>query len=80
MSARFEPFKRDLTIRWVPNPLKGSAATFLWGPQANGQNTLLREQLPDALFYDLLDTDLNADLTVRPHRLREDWSRPPPSS
>ena len=72
MSARFEPFKRELTVRWVPNPLKGSAATFLWGPRQTGKTTLLRQQLPDALYYDLLDTDLSADLTVRPRRLREE--------
>ena len=68
MSARYEPFKRELIVRWVPNPLKDSAATFLWGPRQTGKTTLLREQLPDALFYDLLDSDLNADLTVRPSR------------
>ena len=72
MTARSDAFKRDLTVRWVANPVKGSAATFLWGPRQTGKTALLREQSADALFYDLLDTDLSADLAVRPGRLREE--------
>ena len=72
MSARFRTFSRDLALRWVTNPVKGSGATFLWGPRQTGKTTLLRAQLPDARFYDLLDTDLSADLSVRPGRPREE--------
>ena len=63
---------RDLAVRWVTNPVKGSGATFLWGARQTGKTTLLRQQFPDARFYDLLDTDLSADLSVRPKRLREE--------
>ncbi|MCK5799632.1 MAG: ATP-binding protein [Deltaproteobacteria bacterium] len=52
--------------------MTGSAATFLWGPRQTGKTTLLRQRFPQARFYDLLDTDLQAELLLRPHRLREE--------
>ena len=51
--------------------MTGSAAAFLWGPRQTGKTTLLHQQFPDAWFYDLLDTDLAAALSVRPRVLRE---------
>ncbi len=48
-----------------------SAAVFLWGPRQTGKTTLLHQQFPDARFYDLLDTSLAAQLSVRPRDLRE---------
>lgn len=65
-------FRRDLKLRWIPNPATGSAATFLWGPRQTGKTTLVRTELPDAMAFDLLDTALAAELTVRPRRLREE--------
>lgn len=72
MSNQFEIFKRNLKLHFVPNPIKDSAATFLWGPRQTGKTTLLREQFPNAQYYDLLDTDLSAELIIRPSRLREE--------
>lgn len=51
--------------------MTGSAAAFLWGPRQTGKTTLLRQNLPDAAYYDLLDSDLRAELSVRPRTLRE---------
>jgi len=47
-------------------------AAFLWGPRKVGKSTLLRQQFPDAVFYDLLDTDLRLRLQIRPAFLREE--------
>jgi predicted AAA+ superfamily ATPase len=63
---RIRKFKRELKLAWVPNPVNGSAAAFLWGPRQTGKTTLLHQQLPDARFYDLLDTGLAAELSARP--------------
>jgi predicted AAA+ superfamily ATPase len=65
-------FKRSLELSWIPNPVSGSAAVFLWGARQTGKTTLLRDRYPDARFYDLLDTTLSAELSVRPKILREE--------
>lgn len=71
MSKRIHKFKRELKLSWTPNPVTGSAAAFLWGPRQSGKTTLLHQQFPGARSYDLLDTDLAAELSVRPRTLRE---------
>ena len=72
MNQRLSCYRRELELSWVLNPVRGSAATFLWGPRQTGKSTLLRQKLPDATFYDLLDTDLRAGMSVRPRTLREE--------
>ncbi len=71
MSNELYKFKRDIDLHWALNPLTGSAASFLWGPRQTGKTTLLRERFPEARFFDLLDTELSAELAVRPRLLRE---------
>ena len=44
---------------------------FLLGPRGTGKSTWLRDQLPDALYLDLLDPALHRRLDARPERLRE---------
>jgi predicted AAA+ superfamily ATPase len=44
---------------------------FLFGPRGTGKTTLLRAELPDALFLNLLKPDVYRDLKARPERLRE---------
>ncbi|MCK4547380.1 MAG: ATP-binding protein [Candidatus Eisenbacteria sp.] len=65
-------FKRSLELSWVPNPITGSAAVFLWGARQTGKTTFLHDRYPEARFYDLLDTTLSAELSVRPRLLREE--------
>ena len=72
MDQRSSIIERDLELRWTPNPVTGSAAAFLWGPRQTGKTTLLHQRFPEARYYDLLDTSLSADLSVRPHLLREE--------
>lgn len=71
MSHGIYEFKRNLKIEFTLNPIKQSAAVFLWGARQVGKTTLLKQQFPHAKYYDLLDTDLVATLTVRPKILRE---------
>ncbi|MBU1701262.1 MAG: AAA family ATPase [Candidatus Eisenbacteria bacterium] len=72
MKRRFVPIQRSLDLVWIPNPATGSSASFLWGARQTGKTTYLRARFRDARFYDLLDTDLSAELSVRPGLLREE--------
>ncbi len=44
---------------------------FLFGPRGTGKSTWLRNQLPDALYVDLLAPGTYRTLRARPERLRE---------
>lgn len=46
-------------------------SSFLFGPRGTGKTTLLREQMPDALFINLLQPDVHRELLARPERLAE---------
>lgn len=65
-------FERLLRMKIPRNPIKGSGAAFLWGPRGTGKTTYLRQKFPKAKYYDLLETDLLADLTLHPNRVREE--------
>ena len=56
----------------MANPVTGSSAVFLWGPRQTGKTMLVRKRFPKARFYDLLDSDQSARLSVRPGLLREE--------
>jgi len=45
---------------------------FLWGPRQVGKSTLLRERFPDAVYYDLLNSEVYERLMRRPELLRQD--------
>jgi len=79
MIQRISKFSRDLELSWVPNPISGSAASFLWGARQTGKTTFLHDRYPEAKFYDLLDTTLSAELSVHPRTFREEVlaERPP---
>lgn len=44
---------------------------FLFGPRGTGKTHWVKEKFPNALYLDLLNTSLYADLLARPHRLEE---------
>lgn len=71
MSQGIFKFLRRIEFDSPRNPVTGSSAAFLWGARQTGKTTLLHERFPDARFYDLLDTALAAELSVRPRLLRE---------
>ena len=61
-----ELYERQLAI-----DLPAGESTFLWGPRKTGKSTLLRQCLPQATYFDLLDTRLLLEFTRAPWRLRE---------
>lgn len=48
-----------------------SSSYFLFGPRGTGKSTWLKARYPDALWVDLLETDVHRDYAARPERLRE---------
>ncbi|MBI1884527.1 MAG: ATP-binding protein [Chlamydiae bacterium] len=67
MGDRLSSTQRVLKIDLQDHPV-----AFLWGPRQVGKTTLLKQQFPQAKFYDLLDSDLRTELTLRPKILREE--------
>ncbi len=59
--------KRQLQL-----PAKPKESFFLWGPRQSGKSMLLRSTYSDALWYDLLKTDLFVRLMEQPSLLREE--------
>ena len=44
---------------------------FLFGPRGTGKSTWVKTTFPDAVYLDLLESDLYADLLARPARLQD---------
>lgn len=44
---------------------------FLWGARNTGKSTYLRTQYPSSIYYDLLKSDVYAELNIKPWLLRE---------
>lgn len=44
---------------------------FLFGPRGTGKSTWLQNEIPAALFIDLLESDRFLELSIQPSRLRE---------
>ena len=53
---------------------------FLFGPRATGKTFLLKQQLPDAAYYDLLDADVFGRLSRRPKIIARKGNRRASSS
>src|SRR3990172_6183208 len=53
-------------------PAKPKESFFLWGHRQSGKSMLLGATYPDAVWYDLLKTDLYVRLLERPSLLREE--------
>jgi predicted AAA+ superfamily ATPase len=49
----------------------GNESLFLWGARQTGKSTLLKSLYPDALFFDLLLSDVYQRLITNPEILRE---------
>ncbi len=47
-------------------------SAFLWGPRQTGKTTLLKENFPHSVRYDLLDSDIMLRLLSRPRVLGEE--------
>lgn len=67
MTSIVSGIKRSLNLRG-----ESFRAAFLWGPRKTGKTTLLRQQFPDAKFYDLLRSELKTQLLLHPEQLRQE--------
>ena len=53
--------------KFVPRLLRiPSYSFFLFGPRGVGKSTFLRKVLPDAIFFDLLESSLYLELSQNP--------------
>lgn len=59
-------YKRILTA-----PLRYKSSFFLFGPRGTGKTSWLKQNFPNALFFDLLSTDVYVDFQARPSLLEE---------
>ena len=59
------------TIRALEIDLPKGLSAFLWGPRKTGKSTLLQQQFPGVVYFDLLDTNLMVELTKAPWRIVE---------
>lgn len=59
-------YRRTLSLK-----LPRGQSAFLWGARKTGKSTLLQQQFPDSIRFDLLDTRLLLELTRAPWTLAE---------
>lgn len=52
-------------------PLEEANSAFVFGPRGTGKTTWLKEKLPQALYFDLLDDETYTEFLARPHRLAD---------
>lgn len=72
MNSELSLYKRAIKLDIPINPIKKSGAVFLWGTRGTGKTTLLKERYKKSKYVDLLDTDLQTELKIRPKILREE--------
>ncbi len=66
-------YQRSLVL-----PKTGTESFFLWGPRQCGKSTLLQQCFPDAIWIDLLKSDVFHRYSVRPELLRLELETAPP--
>lgn len=57
--------------RLINLPLDAKHSMFLFGPRGTGKTFWLKHHLPDALYFNLLNTDTYGELASKPTRLEE---------
>jgi predicted AAA+ superfamily ATPase len=55
--------------RLLETPLKLNKSFFLFGPRGTGKTAWVKENFPESIYLDLLETDLYLDLLSQPSRL-----------
>ena len=72
-------FNRIIQIPDLTTQNAHALAVFLWGPRKVGKSSWIRRHLPQAIYIDLLKSDLLAEYSARPSLLRERYRTPLPS-
>jgi len=62
---------RSIIKRLLALPLQGEKSIFLFGPRGTGKTYWLKTQLPETLYFDLLDFSLFSSLAAQPNRLEK---------
>lgn len=53
--------------------ITSNRSAFLLGPRQTGKSWLIRNSLPDAMVYDLLDAEVYASLSSNPKLIEQQW-------
>ncbi|MCI0623235.1 MAG: DUF4143 domain-containing protein [Acidobacteria bacterium] len=64
--------------RFLALPRRPTESFFLWGPRQTGKSSLLRLSYPEAVWIDLLNTDVFIRYSQSPKLLREELLAAPP--
>lgn len=62
---------RLFLYRHLPISFEESQCLLLFGPRKTGKTTLLQQQFPQALKFDLLRSEVRTDFIIRPEHFRE---------
>ncbi len=65
---------RQIITRKIDIQLPEGKSAFLWGPRKSGKTWWISRHFPDAIYIDLLKTDLYGEYVSRPALLRERYS------
>lgn len=57
--------------RILVKPLKHRKSFFLFGPRGTGKTYWVKNHLPNAIYVDLLNSEIYAQLLANPHRLAD---------
>src|SRR5258708_30761829 len=57
--------------RLLERPLKNNQSFFLFGPRGTGKTAWIRENVPEALYIDLLETEAFVNLLAHPEKLEQ---------
>lgn len=60
-----------MVSRILQKPLQHQKSFFLLGPRGTGKTYWIKQNLPDAIYIDLLDTEIYARLLANPHQLTD---------
>lgn len=60
-----------MVARILEHPLKERKSFFLFGPRGTGKTSWLKSHLKDAVYIDLLNTEVYTLLLANPHRIAD---------
>jgi len=69
---------KSINNRLLQIVLPPKKSAFLWGPRKTGKTYWLKQTFPEAVYIDLLQTDVFGEYASRPALLRERYSQPGP--
>jgi len=64
-------------LRYLKLDLPSGQSAFLWGARKAGKSTFLKQQFPNSVYYDLLDSEVYLRFLEAPYLLRQEIAKLP---